>query len=76
MSDLDIAVADYIRQESGHQNITGAQLGKLAGIPYETFKRYFDGTRSMSIGDLSATLDALGVTIETAMIRVRQIMSG
>lgn len=74
-SGLDLAAAKYIRRTADDQGITQGALAAKAGIPVDTFGRYWRAQRSMTVGDLGRIFDALGVDYAEAMEEIRLIFN-
>lgn len=60
MSGLDLAAAKHIRVLAAQRNMKQADIADAAEIPRSTFGRYWNGERSMTLGDLERVLTALG----------------
>jgi len=50
-----------------------SKTAERAGIPFGTFRRYWDGERSITLGDFAAILSALDVTPEQATKEIWRI---
>lgn len=73
MSDLDRAAAAYLRARSGVLNINQKELAERAGIPASTVHRYWNGVRSMSLGDLKLLISALDDTMADALSEIERL---
>lgn len=74
LSALDRAVATRIRMLAAQANLKQSALAALAGIPVSTFNRYWNGTRSMTLGDVERTLEALGTTYSQEADEIRALI--
>lgn len=74
LSALDRAVAARIRMLAARENVKQSALAAAAGIPVSTFNRYWNGTRSMTLGDVERILEALGTTYTQEADEIRTIM--
>jgi len=50
-----------------------SKTAERARIPFGTFRRYWDGERSITLGDFAAILSALDVTPEQATKEIWRI---
>lgn len=66
-TDFDRAVAAYIRGAAGQRKLNQLEVSERSGIPYSTFRRYWAGERSVTLGDFRAISKALDVDPEEAM---------
>lgn len=73
VTDFDRAVSAYIRSTAGIKKLTKAKLAERAGISVDTFKRYWSGDRSITLGDFRTILEALEVDPEQAINEIGRI---
>lgn len=73
VQDFDRAVSAYIRATAVKKKLGQAKTAERAGIPFGTFRRYWEGERSITLGDFALILDALDVTPEQATEEIWRI---
>lgn len=74
LSALDRAVATRIRMLAARANLKQSMLAAAAGIPVSTFNRYWNGERSMTLGDVERILEALGTSYAQEAESIRALM--
>ncbi len=75
LTGLDLAAATYIRTRAAADKLTQTDLAERSGIPKSTLSRYWNGDRSMSLGDLSALINALGDDLADALVKIDGLRS-
>lgn len=73
VTDFDRAVSAYIRATAALKKLTKAKLAERCGISIDTFKRYWSGDRSITLGDFNTIIGALQVDPEQAIKEIRRI---
>lgn len=73
ITDFDRAASAYIRSTAAKKKLSKAKLADRCGISVDTFKRYWSGERSITLGDFSTILDALEVDPEQAIKEIGRI---
>lgn len=73
VTDFDRAVSAYIRSTAGIKKLTKVKLADRSGISVETFKRYWSGDRSITLGDFNTIIAALEVEPEQAIKEIGRI---
>lgn len=73
INNLDAAAGAYVRGQAALLGIGAAGVAERTGIPYPSVRRYFNGERSMSVGDFLAMLSALEVTDGRALAEIRRL---
>lgn len=73
VTDFDRAVSAYIRATAAKKKLGQAKLAERSDIPFETFRRYWHGKRSITLGDFASILGALDVTPEQATKEIWRI---
>jgi len=73
VTDFDRAVSAYIRSTAAKKKVTQTKTAERAEIPFGTFRRYWDGERSITLGDFASILRALEVTPEQATKEIWRI---
>jgi hypothetical protein len=77
VTEFDRAGAAYIRATSGAKKIGQEKTAQLAAIPVNTFRHYWRGERSISMGDFVTIVGVLGVNLDEAFKEIdRLIASG
>ena len=66
VTDFDRAVSAYIRSTAGIKKLSQTETAERANIPFGSFRRYWHGESSVTLGDFRLILNALGVTPEQA----------
>lgn len=73
----DEAIAAILRARLAEIQMSRAELAEASGISAETFRRYFDGTRSVPMGNFLSLVLALGLepghVVDAARARVASI---
>ena len=75
-SGLDHAVAKRIRIIAAEQNMKQAEIADAAGIPRSTFNRYWNGDRSMTLGDVERILFALHTSYAQEAEEIQRLLAG
>ena len=75
-SGLDTAVAKRIRVIAAERNMKQAEIADAAGIPRSTFNRYWNGDRSMTLGDLERIFAALGTSYRQESDAIDALLAG
>jgi len=73
VTDFDRAVSAYVRAAAVSRKVSAEVTAERAGISVNTFRRYWRGERSMTLGDLRAVLKALGVDFVDAEREIDRI---
>lgn len=74
VNDYDRAASAYIRRTAVAKKIGQAKTAERSGIPFGTFRRYWDGSRSIALSDFVAILQALDVPVEQATEEIARIL--
>lgn len=74
VNDYDRAASAYIRRTAVAKKIGQGKTAERAGIPFGTFRRYWDGSRSMTLSDFVSILGALDVAVEQATEEIGRIL--
>lgn len=70
MGPLGTAFADYMRGRAAELKIGAGELAKAAGIPKDTFGRYWRGERPVSIDQMHDIVEALGDDLDEVMVEI------
>lgn len=73
VTDFDRAVSAYIRATAGAKKMGQDETAERAGIHVNTFRHYWRGERSISLGDFRIILEVLDVSGEDAMKDIQRI---
>lgn len=73
VTDFDRAVSAYIRAAAAKKKLSQIKTAERAGIPYGTFRRYWDGDRSIGLSDFALIVRSLDVTPEQAVNEIWRI---
>jgi transcriptional regulator with XRE-family HTH domain len=66
VTDFDRAVSAYIRGTAGIKKLSQTEMAERTGISFGSFRRYWHGESSITLGDFRLILQALDVTPEQA----------
>lgn len=72
---IRLAVAATVRGELAAQNVSGPEAARRTGIPYQTLRRYLDGSRDFPTPALYQIAQALNMSPETLVVRSLERMS-
>lgn len=73
---LSIAIAGQIRAEQARVQTTIEQTAKKSGIPYGTYRKIYDGSRTADAEQLwRLCRDVFGITLREFFLRVEQTMA-
>jgi transcriptional regulator with XRE-family HTH domain len=75
VTDFDRAVSAYVRSTAGIKKLGQDETAERAGIHPNTFRHYWRGERSISLGDFRTILSVFGVTSQDAMKDVERIFA-
>lgn len=72
---LDEAVAEVLREEMYQQHVTAVAMADQLDMHINTYYGYYHGRRRMSISDLVAICDVLGVPVQQVVDGARKLVS-
>lgn len=75
INDFDLATSAFIRAEAGKKKLSQQEIAARAGMHINTFAPYYNGKRSIGLGDFATILEVLGVDGEYAMREIKHILS-
>lgn len=75
MNDWDRAASAFIRASAGAQKLSMYDLAETAGIHISTFRPYWRGDRSISLGDFVTILGVLHIEGEDAMKDIKRLIA-
>jgi transcriptional regulator with XRE-family HTH domain len=73
MTDFDRAVSAYIRATAAAKKLGQYEVAERAGIHINTFRPYWRGERSISLGDFETILAVFEIEPEDAMADIKRI---